>query len=89
MKKLNLCLTLFAYAQIAIAQNQNPILNAHDQDETLPFSIQATEDKIDRMPDYMSANNPSFGMDFPYWPEKNAVFDILINNCINFNVMAW
>jgi hypothetical protein len=68
MKKLNLCLTLFAYAQIAIAQNQNPILNAHDQDETLPFSIQATEDKIDRMPDYMGKNNPSFGMDFPYCP---------------------
>jgi hypothetical protein len=47
--------------------DQIPILNTHAQDETLPFSINVTEVKIDKMPDYMGPGNP-IDMDFPYCP---------------------
>jgi hypothetical protein len=44
-----------------------PILNAHPQGETLPFSIKVGEAHINKMPDYMGPGNP-IDMDFPYCP---------------------
>ena len=67
MKKQYLFLIAFAVTQIVFAQNQNPNLNAHARDVTLPFSIKVTEDKVSKMPDYMSDRNP-IDMDFPYCP---------------------
>lgn len=67
MKKQYLFLIAFAVTQIVFAQNQNPNLNAHARDVTLPFSIKVTEDKVSKMPDYMSNRNP-IDMDFPYCP---------------------
>jgi hypothetical protein len=66
MKKPNLWLTVLAFTQIVSAQNNIPILNS--QVKTLPFSIQVTEDKVNKMPEYMSPDNPVFYMDFPVCP---------------------
>ena len=47
-------------AKIVATENQNP---------SLPFSIKVTEEKIEKLPDYMSDRNP-VDMDFPYCPVK-------------------
>jgi len=59
-----LCVAASSAAMLRAEENTMP----YNTNPTLPFTIKVTEEPFENRPDYMSKNNPSWGMDFPYSP---------------------
>ena len=67
-------------AKVAATGNPSP---------SLPFSIKVTEEKIDKLPDYMSDRNP-VDMDFPYCPVMiDGEFWVMYKNGYNDPVFRY
>ena len=66
-----------------------PMVAARGAEPSLPFSIKVTEEKMDKLPDYMGPNN-KVDMDFPFCPvEIDGEFWIIYKNGYNAPVLRY